>query len=215
MTISFVVFDWDGTLADSKGKIVDCLRDTLGAMGVPAGTDAALARVIGLSLDDVGRALIPGADDDQVATFMQTYRDVWLAPGATPTELFDGIRPLLAAIEARGIPMAVATGKNRAGLDRELGNTGIGASFVATRTADETRSKPHPQMLLELLDQVGVPAAKTVLVGDSHWDLQMAAAADVRAVAVGYGAQALDELLAHDPWRHVSAPDQLRGVLGV
>jgi phosphoglycolate phosphatase len=205
VTTSFVVFDWDGTLADSKATIVECLRDTLTAMRLPAGDDQALARVIGLSLDDVGRALIPGATAHQVETFTQTYRDTWLAPGPRETNLFAGVHETLAAIAERGIPMAVATGKNRAGLDRELGNTGLGPRFVATRTADETRSKPDPQMLHELLAEVGVPAHETVFVGDSHWDLQMAAAADVRAIAVSYGAQAIDELLQHDPWRHVDA----------
>ena len=209
MRVSFVVFDWDGTLADSKGRIVETLRHTLEGLGATAGTDEELARVIGLALPDCARELVPGSDDRFADAFVQRYRAMWLAPDAPPTELFPHVESTLEAIGALGIPMAVATGKNRVGLDRELGHTKLGAHFVATRTADETRSKPHPQMLLELLEQVGVPAEEAILVGDSHWDLKMAAAANVRAVAVSYGAQPIERLLEHDPWHRIDAIEQL------
>ena len=209
MKVSFVVFDWDGTLADSKGRIVDTLRRTLEGLGGLAGTDEELARVIGLALPDCARELVPGSDERFAEAFVQTYRDMWLAADAPPTELFPNVESTLEAIGARGIPMAVATGKNRAGLDRELGQTGIRRHFVATRTADETRSKPHPQMLYELLEHVGVPPHETLLVGDSHWDLKMAAAANVRAVAVSYGAQPIERLLEYDPWHRIDAVEEL------
>ncbi len=209
MTISFVVFDWDGTLADSKGRIVDTLRQALTSLGAPAGTDEELAGVIGLALPDCAAELVPGSDERFAEAFVQAYRDTWLAADAPPTETFPGVASTLAAIADLGIPMAVATGKNRAGLDRELRNTGLGSHFVATRTADETRSKPHPQMLHELLGQVGTPAEEAILVGDSHWDMRMAAAASVRAVAVSYGAQPLERLLEHDPWHHIDRIEQL------
>lgn len=203
MDVSFVVFDWDGTLSDSKSKIVACLRDSLGALKVPAGDDDELASVIGLSLDDVGRALIPGADASMVGAFTAQYREQWFATGRPSTKLFPGVLETLAALRARGLPLAVATGKNRAGLDRELGAYDLGEVFIATRTADETRSKPDPQMLCELLDEVGIAAEQTVLVGDSHWDLQMANAAGVRAIAVSYGAQPIERLLEYAPWSQI------------
>lgn len=209
MTISFVVFDWDGTLADSKARIVETLRSTLTTLGAPAGTDEELASVIGLALPNCAEALVPGSDAAFAEAFVQGYRASWLASKAPPTRTFGGVERTLEAIAARGIPMAVATGKNRVGLDRELKQTRLGEHFVATRTADETRSKPHPQMLHELLDEVGVSAEETVLIGDSHWDLQMAAAASVRAVAVSYGAQPLARLLEHDPWMTIDAIEQL------
>lgn len=209
MKVSFVVFDWDGTLADSKGRIVDTLRRTLTGLGAVAGTDEELARVIGLALPDCARELVPDCDDRFTNAFVQGYRDTWLASDAPPTEMFPNVESTLEAIGARGIPMAVATGKNRVGLDRELGQTGLGGHFTATRTADETRSKPHPQMLHELLEHVGVPPQETILVGDSHWDLKMAAAANVRAVAVSYGAQPIERLLEHDPWHRIDAIEQL------
>ncbi len=213
MRVSFVVFDWDGTLSDSKHKIVGCLRATLRALGVPAGDDDELAAVIGLSLDDVGRALIPGAKTSTVEAFTAMYREQWFANGTPETPLFSGVEHTLGALRARGLPLAVATGKNRAGLDRELTATGIGDHFVATRTADETRSKPHPQMLRELLDEVGVNAEHTVLVGDSHWDLQMAEAAGVRAIAVSYGAQPIERLAQHVHWSRIDAIGELLDLL--
>ncbi len=209
MTVSFVIFDWDGTLSDSKAKIVACLRGTLGAMNFTAGDDDELASVIGLSLDDVGRALIQGADDSTVARFMDQYREQWFSAGPPSSELFPGVRETIAALHARGLPLAVATGKNRAGLDRELGANALHAAFVATRTADETRSKPDPQMLHELLDEVGVAADQSILVGDSHWDLQMANAAGVRAIAVSYGAQPIERLLEYAPWARIDAITEL------
>lgn len=209
MDISFVVFDWDGTLSDSKAQIVACLRGTLGALEVPAGDDDELASVIGLSLDDVGRALIPGADAGMVEAFTAQYRVQWFASGTPSTKLFPGVRETLVALRARGLPLAVATGKNRAGLDRELGANDLGKYFVATRTADETLSKPDPQMLCELLDEVGVAAENTVLVGDSHWDLQMANAAGVRAIAVSYGAQPIERLLQYAPWSQIDKITEL------
>lgn len=105
--------------------------------------------------------------------------------------------------------MAVATGKNRAGLNRELGQTSLGHHFVATRTADETASKPDPLMVHQLLDEVGKTADETILVGDSHWDLKMAAAAKVRSVAVSYGAQPIERLREYDPWHCIDAIEQL------
>jgi len=211
MDVSFVIFDWDGTLSDSKTKIVACLRSTLAALEVPAGTDLELASVIGLSLDDVGRALIPAADEPMVKAFTVQYREQWFASGPPSTELFPGVVETLTTLRGRGLPLAVATGKNRAGLDRELGANEVAEHFVATRTADETRSKPHPQMLHELLDEVGVAAEQTVLVGDSHWDLQMANAAGVRAIAVSYGAQPIDRLLQYTPWAQIDTITELLG----
>ncbi len=207
--ISFVIFDWDGTLSDSKTNIVACLRSTLAALDVPAGDDVELASVIGLSLDDVGRALIPHADDSAAKAFSAQYRKQWYAAGPPSTKLFPGVRETLVTLRDRGLPLAVATGKNRAGLDRELGANELGEHFVATRTADETRSKPDPQMLHELLDEVGVPAEQTVLIGDSHWDLQMANAAGVRAVAVSYGAQPIERLLEYSPWSQIDEITEL------
>lgn len=203
MDVSFVIFDWDGTLSDSKTKIVTCLRSTLAALEVPAGDDEQLASVIGLSLDDVGRALIPAADKAMVEAFTAQYREQWFASGPPPSELFPGVRETLAALRKRGLPLAVATGKNRAGLDRELAENNIEGHFVATRTADETRSKPDPQMLHELLSETGIAPDRTVVVGDSHWDLQMANAAGVRAIAVSYGAQPIERLLEHSPWARI------------
>ncbi|MCR9164603.1 MAG: HAD family hydrolase [Nannocystaceae bacterium] len=209
MKVSFVIFDWDGTLADSKGRIVDTLRGTLTSLGVAAGSDESLAQVIGLALPDCARALVPGSDEAFARAFVQGYRDTWLASDAPPTEAFSGVESTLRSIGDRGIPMAVATGKNRAGLDRELGQTGLGHHFVATRTADETASKPDPLMVHQLLDEVGARAEETIMVGDSHWDLKMAAAAGVRSVAVSYGAQPIGRLREYGPWHCIDAIEHL------
>ncbi len=207
------VFDWDGTLADSQTKIVDCLRRSFARLGAEPLDDARLASIIGLGLPEAARDLYPGCDDAFVSGFVQHYRDLWLAPESPPARLFSGVPEVLAAVRERGIVMAVATGKSRRGLDRELDETGLGDFFASTRCADETCSKPDPQMLLELLKVTDMPAAQALMIGDSHWDLRMAAAANVRSVAVSYGAQPIEQLRAHGPAACIDQLDELLSLL--
>lgn len=194
-----VVFDWDGTLSDSRDRIVACFHDALAAIGVEPATDDVIRGTIGLELPDAAAVIMPDADRARCLELTEAYRSIWLAPGAPRAKLFDGARSCLEALSGRGLTLAVATGKSRRGLDRELAETELGEFFAATRTADETRGKPHPMMLLELLAELGVAASAALMVGDTTFDLEMANNATVPAVAVASGTHSRADLLACQP----------------
>jgi phosphoglycolate phosphatase len=195
-----LIFDWDGTLLDSVGSIVECTRATLAEIGLPELPEAEIRGTVGLSLAEAMRLLSGGDPDPEAAELIRdTYRRHWFATYHAQAAPFAGVDALLAGLEAAGYLLAVATGKGRRGLERDLGASGLAGRFHATRTADETRSKPHPQMVLDLLDELGASPRRALVIGDSVWDLQMAAAAATPAVAVCTGAHPRAELLACSP----------------
>jgi phosphoglycolate phosphatase len=195
-----LIFDWDGTLMDSLGGIVACTRATLAELGLPQLPEAQIRGAVGLSIAETVRRLAGGDAEPGIgASIRDTYRRLWLSTYGERGVLFAGVGELLDELEGAGYLLAVATGKGRAGLDRDLAATGLAGRFVATRTADEAHSKPHPQMVLDLLDELGATPRRSLVVGDSLWDLQMAAAAATPAVAVATGAHPRAELLAATP----------------
>jgi phosphoglycolate phosphatase len=193
-----IVFDWDGTLADSTALIVHAIQRAFAEVGLPVPDRAAASYVIGYGLADAMRYLAPDATPAQVAGIVEAYRDFYLSRDGEIC-LFDGVADSLAALKAEGHLLAVATGKSRKGLDRALVATGLGAYFDLTRCADECHSKPHPQMLHEILEELDQPPERAVMVGDTVHDLQMAANAGVPAVGVSYGAHEKQSLAALSP----------------
>lgn len=205
----FLVFDWDGTLADSAARIVQCFHAAIADAGAPERTADECRATIGLSLAEAARRLFPGEDPDFVERFVEAYRDHWLAPEAPKACLFAGARPTLEALRSRGFTLAVATGKSRVGLDRELDECGLRHLFAATRCADETRSKPHPRMLLELLDEARTGPDEALMIGDTTFDLLMARAAGVSSLAATYGAHPVEQLMPHRPLGTLASIDGL------
>ncbi len=199
MDFELIVFDWDGTLMDSQARIVDCLLAAFADLGLDPPSREAAADIIGLGLDDAMARLWPEAGPELRTALGLRYRQHFLVTNRTRSELFPGALETLATLRERGYLLAVATGKSRAGLDKSLDETGLGGHFHATRCADETFSKPHPQMLLELMDALGVRPAATLMVGDTEYDLQMAANAGVRSLAVCHGVHDPGRLLACGP----------------
>lgn len=194
-----LVFDWDGTLMDSQARIVASLQAAFVDAGLePPGHESA-SDVIGLGLDEALARLCPGCDAAGRDALVALYRRHFLVTDRTPSALFPGVRAMLERLAGQGYRLAVATGKSRAGLAKEMEITGLGELFDATRCADETFSKPHPQMLLELMDQLGVHSARTLMVGDTEYDLQMAANAGAWSLAVCYGVHSAERLLACGP----------------
>lgn len=193
MTYSLVVFDWDGTLMDSTPAIVAAIQGACRDMDLPVPPDEAASWVIGLGLADALRAAVPELRAEQWPAFSERYRYHYLTRDPQ-LRLFEGVETLLAAIAATGASLAVATGKSRLGLDRSLESTGLRHRFDATRCADETHSKPHPAMLLELMDELVVAPEHTIMIGDTSHDLNMARSAGVHGLAVSYGAHPLSEL---------------------
>ncbi len=183
----FIVFDWDGTLMDSTATIVKCIQASARDLGLPVPDERAAAFVIGLSLMDAMQAVMPDVDPKYYPKMIERYRYHYLAKDHE-LPLFPGVREMLAELSNEGYFLAVATGKSRVGLNRALHSANLLSSFDATRCADETFSKPHPAMLQELTRELGQDMKRTLMIGDTTHDLQMAANAGAASVAVEYGA---------------------------
>lgn len=189
-----LVFDWDGTLMDSIGSIVACTRATLEDLGLPGLPDEKIRGTIGLGLRETVDVLWPGGGDEIFNQVLECYRKHWLSTWRDQPVLFEGVGDLLRELEAEGYLLAIATGKSRRGLDHVLQQTGLADLFHATRTVDEAFSKPHPQMLLDILDELGVSPRDAVMIGDTTYDLEMARNAGTAAVGVCTGSHCREEL---------------------
>lgn len=198
-----VIFDWDGTIMDSTGLIASCIQQSCRDMGLPVPPESEAKWVIGLGFLQSVEHVAPGLDRERQVALADSYRRHFVAR-EHEAPLYEGIPELLAGLRSRERRLAVATGKARRGLDRALATSGLAPFFEATRCADEGFPKPHPDMVLRLLEQTGVDPARAVLVGDTTHDLELAANAGVDAVAVSYGAH--DEaLLRSRAARHLAA----------
>jgi phosphoglycolate phosphatase len=206
-----VVFDWDGTLIDSAGTIVECIQESARDMGLEVPPRERASHVIGLGLHDSLRLAVPGLAAEQYVEFVDHYRRHFLARQDRML-LFDGVRELLTDLSAQR-RLAIATGKSRRGLDRALQADDLRRYFVASRCADETNPKPHPAMLLELMAELSVPREQTLMIGDTSHDLGMAQAAGVDAVAVTYGAHPEAGLRACNPVHCAASVAELRAWL--
>jgi phosphoglycolate phosphatase len=193
-----IVFDWDGTLMDSTATIVQCIQAAARDLGLPVPDKRAASHVIGLGLADAMQAAMPDIDPVYYPRVVERYRHHYLGQDQDLT-LFDGVREMLADLSQQGYFLAVATGKSRVGLNRALNATGLLSVFDATRCADETFSKPHPAMLQELTRELGQDMTRTLMIGDTTHDLQMAVNAGAAGVAVEYGAHPLHERAAFNP----------------
>lgn len=197
-----LVFDWDGTLLDSTGAIVDSVKAACRDLELPEPTDEHARQVIGLGLDDALRHSTPGLSVDRFPQMVERYRHHYLSRDHE-LKLFDGVAELIVELHAAGFVLTVATGKSRQGLNRAMTHCGLGRYFSATRCADECFSKPHPQMLEELMQEFDVPPARVLMIGDTTHDLLMAINARVAGLAVAYGAHSAEALDALRPLARV------------
>lgn len=187
LTFDLIAFDWDGTLFDSTQIIVRCIQAAVRDVGGTVPTDEAAGYVIGLGLMQALAHAAPDVPQSKYPELGARYRHHYMAH-QNDISLFEGVLPLLADLRTRGHKLAVATGKSRHGLDEALQAVELKGRFDASRTADETAGKPHPRMLHELMDQFGVTPARTLMIGDTTHDLQMAVNAGCASVGVSYGA---------------------------
>jgi phosphoglycolate phosphatase len=214
--IRLIVFDWDGTLMDSEVQIVSCLHGSIADLGLAPMTDETVRNVIGLGLREAIDMLVPGQDDRFRMNFVEAYRRHWFSHAGS--SLFRGAREVLDLLMEQNFVLGIATGKARHGLTRVLEQTGLTGYFDATRCADETLSKPHPQMLLELMQEIGVPAQQTLMVGDTEYDMEMATRAGAGKVAVRSGVHSAERLQRHDPLvclNHVADMPEWMGQAGL
>lgn len=209
-----LIFDWDGTLADSIGRIVTAMQMAAQRAGRPERDDEGVKGIIGLGLPEAILTLYPDMTPEQVVSFRQHYADVYIAMDAQPSPLFAGVKESLEAFRAEGYRLAVATGKARRGLDRVLKANGWENFFDITRAADESASKPDPLMLNQILAHCDVRPEHALMVGDASFDLLMARHAGIDSVAVGYGAQSMQSLLAYEPRLAIECFTELRTWLG-
>lgn len=205
--IALVVFDWDGTLMDSVGRIVSSMQATARALAMPEPSEEAVRNIIGLSLRPALDQLFPSLDEKGREQLLAVYRDQYVDLDPTPTPLFPGVEAMLGELRACGKTLAVATGKARAGLERVFAQTGLEVHFITSRTADDAQSKPHPDMLEQILAQTGISPSRALMIGDSVLDITMAKAAGMWAAGVTFGVHGAEKLRAAgadlliDDWR--------------
>ena len=184
-----IVFDWDGTLFDSTKLIAGCIQSACADLGLAIPSDADASYVIGLGLADALAHAAPSLPRERYRELGERYRHHYLAR-KDDLVLFDGTLAMLDALKRSNHALAVATGKTRQGLDEALRASALSELFDATRTADETAGKPDPRMLHELMRELGVPPERTLMVGDTTHDLQLALNAGCDRVGVSFGAHA-------------------------
>jgi phosphoglycolate phosphatase len=204
-----IIFDWDGTLSDSTGRIVESMQAAAEAYGVDVPEPAAVRDIIGLGLPEALQILFPTLPADLRAALREGYSAHYRHLDREPGALFPGAMPMLEELRERGWQLAVATGKSRAGLDRVLGALDMSEFFDATRCADETASKPDPLMLRQILVELDYSAERAVMVGDSEYDMAMARSGGIAAVGVSFGVHSRERLLQHEPAHMVDSLPEL------
>lgn len=202
------IFDWDGTLCDSLSLITSSISQSCEKLGLPVRSEEENRSIIGLGLKEALEHLYPEVSEAQINELRLVYRDHYLAGDKSqPSQLYAGVEEVLDELLSQGHRLAVATGKSRQGLDRVLGDLNMHRYFQHSRCADETRSKPHPLMLQQILEESGIHPEETIMVGDTDFDLLMARSASVQAVGVSYGAHPIERIRQAEPHRiidHIS-----------
>lgn len=204
-----VIFDWDGTLCDSVEHIVVAMQGAAHEIGIEEPAAAAVRNIIGLGLKDAVRTLFPDLPESEWADLARAYSRHYVAGDDDPPQLFPGALDTLLELRHRGFELGVATGKSRRGLQRILAACELLDFFDATRCADETRGKPHPQMLREIMDERGKAPGEALMVGDTEYDLDMAQRAGMDAVGVSFGVHSPERLSRHRPLAIVDRLPQL------
>lgn len=206
-----MVFDWDGTLVDSEQHIVSCIAYAANASDLPELSYERTKSIIGLGMREALLTLYPDISEAQVQNLRQQYSARFHNEAGAGLELFSGVEETLEELKGRGVRLAVATGKSRRGLEIAKQASGLGRFFDVERCADETQSKPHPQMLQELIDHFGVSPQEMLMVGDTSYDMEMASRAKMPAVGVSYGVHALPDL---QYWKPQVIVDHMPELLG-
>lgn len=203
------IFDWDGTIIDSTAKIISCMHRAIEENSLPARADQQVQNIIGLGLPEAILQLFPDINEAQLNTLRQSYSAHFVAADQVPCDFFPGVMTTLEQLRQRGHLLAVATGKSRKGLSRVLSNLEMSSYFDGSRCADETASKPDPLMLQQLLQELAVDNSDAIMVGDTEFDLAMAANADVASIGVSYGAHEVKRLETHNPRLCIDRFEQL------
>lgn len=196
---SLVIFDWDGTLMNSSARIVGSMQSAAVDCNLDPLKNHQIENIIGLGLPEAISILYPEAPSSVRESLSLSYSHHYVNVNTEPTPLFDGVEALLQGLENEGYLLAIATGKSRKGLNRVLKQSGLEGYFATSRCADETVSKPHPKMLLQILDELSVAPETALMIGDTEYDLEMATRANIASIGVTYGSHSLERLERHGP----------------
>lgn len=205
-----IIFDWDGTLMDSVGRIVSSMKGVAKELSLPHPSEIDVKDIIGLSLNEASNRLFPEACDATKDRIKLAYKKHYIELDNTPTPLFDGAHETLSALKDSGKTLSVATGKGRDGLNRVMMESKATHYFSATRSADECASKPSPEMIDTLLQELNIRPEKAVMIGDSALDMEMAKNAGVDRIGVSYGAHDRDKLKIYEPIAIIDYLTQLK-----
>jgi phosphoglycolate phosphatase len=215
--MKLAVFDCDGTLIDSQVNIIRAMEQSFRRHGLAPPDPHATRRIVGLSLVEAMQALLPEAEAELHIRLADDYKGAFQRLRADrnldPEPLYPGVAEGLAALEADGWLLGVATGKSDRGLALALAHHGIADHFVTLQTADRHPSKPHPSMLRAALAEAGAAPDQAVIIGDTIFDMGMGVAAGVRGIGVDWGYHDAHELLAHGASTVVDSMDALLAIL--
>jgi len=184
---------------DSEARIVACVEAAVTDLGLASPGCDAIRNIIGLGLREAVHMLFPDANDHLHLDIAERYRAHFFSSTEVPSQLFEGAREVIEGLHQAGYLLAVATGKGRSGLNHALDTTALGRYFHITRCADETFSKPHPEMLHQIIEEMGVLPRQALMIGDTEYDLQMASNAKMPSLGVAYGVHGRERLLKHHP----------------
>lgn len=212
LDVKVVIFDWDGTVMDSVGKIVNSVRIAAERLTLPVPTEHAAKQIIGLSLEPAFKTLFPDSTAAERELLSEHYKDVYSNVDRTPTPLFEGAELVFSTLRQRGYQLAVATGKARRGLDRMFAETKTGHHFITSRCSDEAQSKPHPQMLQHILSELKLVPAQAVMIGDSRYDLMMAHSIEMPRIGITHGVHGHAEF---SPFAPHAVVDNLTALLDI
>ena len=204
-----IIFDWDGTIIDSQAHILHSMKNALEDEDLSIPSDDAIRHIIGLSLYKAIETLVPELNAEAVNRVAENYRRHFFAEAHSSSELFNGAEDVIRDLHASGYYLAVATGKGRNGLDIALNKTGLEHYFHITRCADETRSKPDPMMLDEILTDLELSAEQAIMVGDTSYDVEMAQNIKMDSIAVTYGMHDKQHLKNYAPTHFIDSIDQI------
>jgi len=204
-----LIFDWDGTLMDSEATIISCMQAAIAEKNVEARSEAEIRNIIGLGLEDAIQHLFPMADDILLDSLVTRYRATFFSDTTPQSQLFSGVYETIEQLHEAGFLLAIATGKSRRGLDKELSASNLEEFFPISRTAEETFSKPHPMMLDEIVVDYSVEIEQALMIGDSEYDLQMANNFGMDSLAVECGVHNRERLLEQNPVGFISTVTEL------
>ncbi|MGQ0674268.1 MAG: HAD-IA family hydrolase [Hyphomicrobium sp.] len=211
--MNLVIFDCDGTLVDSQYMIVAAMAGAFAAHGLPPPPDEQVRRVIGLSLEGAVARLLPAGLHRQAPVIAEDYKASFRAlrtAGIIEEPLYPGVHAAIEALAARDdVVLAIATGKSRRGVDAVLAREGLSRHFVSIQTADEHPSKPDPSMIVTAMAETGVDRGRTMMIGDTTFDIEMAVNAGVTGIGIGWGYHAPEELLAAGAVHLIHASQEL------